>query len=885
MSTPTQRIVFISLCAFLLLGGGLLTGNVTVTDLSLAEREGFIALCTQAGCSSLPLTQYIGGEQAVLGIQKPAGSEEGEAVFGYHFVAPLVDAPPAQAVAGTVKLPYPAGRVLSLGVAGEGIEPITDVSRVITTVPSDREGVFQLLRALQLLVPQASWIDILSGREELKGISLGTLSPTLRTQLLTSVFGSVPSDGAVARFSTSFANYTALYRVLPSGPTLYVLMSRPGAVTYSPAYLVPFIQRDVGVPVPAGVCLNGVVEAGEQCDIGTGLLENHPSCAQSTSALVAGATGTRDGFGSCSLTCQCVYDAFVFTAAAPLGTQCQGANDCDVEREQCVGGTCRPKTYCGDGVVQGRNDDGQREQCDPAAPNPLATIGWLNVGSCTPSIARCTDQCTYAPDLLGGTLPDLLERCGDGIDNNCNGFINEGCACVPGATKACGSVVGQCLQGTQTCEPDGGWSTCQGERRPSRELCDGVDNNCNGIIDDGLLNRAGACGGTFVQEVCDLRDNDGDGLIDEEGVCTTTLSATPQTQVVRAEQAEGPFTLVASLVAGTKTFTDTSAEPNRTYYYQLREYINGSYRTSESTVIRTPPAPVPALPTGVVAQFVGTDVQVRWEHVSGRVPATGFSVYRALEVGALTRIGGTPGGVLTYRDTPTGGSSYSYAVRAENSAGASNLSERVQVRVPARQVLTSGSWTVPAGVTLLTVEVWGGGGRGGQDANHPNLACPGSGGGSGSYAQSVVTVTPGQTLPVVVGSGGGTADAPANGAGGESSLGEVRAPGGRPGLGSSNGFYFVSGVGLKDVRTNTLYKVLEGGSGGTGARGTTVSVGTSGSAGGLCAGVAGATPDGGSGGQALVGLSGFSAGAGGTGNTVRQSNAGVGEAGMVVVWY
>ncbi len=60
----------------------------------------------------------------------------------------------------------------------------------------------------------------------------------------------------------------------------------------------------------------------------------------------------------------------------------------------------------------------------------------------------------------------------------------------------------------------------------------------------------------------------------------------------------------------------------------------------------------------------------------------------------------------------------------------------------------SGNWTVPAGVTKIVVQLWGGGGGGSKDA----------GAGSGGYMMAMVPVTPGDVLPYVTGAGalGGT---------------------------------------------------------------------------------------------------------------------------------
>jgi hypothetical protein len=64
------------------------------------------------------------------------------------------------------------------------------------------------------------------------------------------------------------------------------------------------------------------------------------------------------------------------------------------------------------------------------------------------------------------------------------------------------------------------------------------------------------------------------------------------------------------------------------------------------------------------------------------------------------------------------------------------------------------SWTVPAGVNSIRVQVWGHGGGGGSGQNSVN---GGGGGGAGGYVDATITVTPGQVYPITVGLGGGGA--------------------------------------------------------------------------------------------------------------------------------
>lgn len=158
---------------------------------------------------------------------------------------------------------------------------------------------------------------------------------------------------------------------------------------------------------------------------------------------------------------------------------------------------------------------------------------------------------------------------------------------------------------------------------------------------------------------------------------------------------------------------------------------------------------------------------------------------------------------------------------------------------------TTVEWTVPTGVTQITIEAWGAGGAGGFAGDYDRVR-PTGGGGGGAYAKSTVNVIPGSILNVIVGRGGenpnGTARDGENSTVKNGSTTLVSAEGGKSVDGKNNAMGAQGGQDTNSIGT-TKYS---GGNGGNGDMGVSSGAYSAGGGGG---GAAGTEGDGGNGGN------------------------------------
>ena len=185
---------------------------------------------------------------------------------------------------------------------------------------------------------------------------------------------------------------------------------------------------------------------------------------------------------------------------------------------------------------------------------------------------------------------------------------------------------------------------------------------------------------------------------------------------------------------------------------------------------------------------------------------------------------------------------------------------------------TSGSFTVPPGVTQAEVELWGGGSGSFASAN----GMPSGGGAGGGYARMRISnLSPGQVVPVTVGAGGN----------GGTTAGSGATAGGTSGFGS-----YVSATGGSLNGLATVPSPVNGATpGGIGVGGDVNISGSSGQAGILNqGGLGGAAPMGGAQNSGTTGVAGNfpgggAAGAGTGANSATPYNGAAGASGLVVV--
>ena len=306
------------------------------------------------------------------------------------------------------------------------------------------------------------------------------------------------------------------------------------------------------------VCSDGIACTVDSCDPAMGCIATPDDrfCADGNfcnGAEVCTATGCQPGTPpTCNDSDDCTNDACVGTAP---GMCVQSTRDADRDGfgdTACSAAGGVPNTDCDDTratvfpgapeLCNARDDD-----CDGMADETFTCERGVT-GTCmttcgTTGSRVCSSTCSW------GLCAPPPEVC-NGMDDDCNGMPDDGFTCAAGATRGCTTMCGS--TGMQTCDSSCGWGVCTAPA----ESCNGLDDDCDGMVDDGFSCAMGAtvscstsCGTTGLRtcdgtcnfgscvppaEACNGMDDDCDSMIDESvectagatGSCTTSCGST-----------------------------------------------------------------------------------------------------------------------------------------------------------------------------------------------------------------------------------------------------------------------------------------------------------------------------------------------------------------------
>jgi len=148
--------------------------------------------------------------------------------------------------------------------------------------------------------------------------------------------------------------------------------------------------------------------------------------------------------------------------------------------------------------------DGVDNNCTGGADEGLTTQTWYRdadgdgYGNTSASTQNCRQPSGYVSnasdcnDGASNVRPGAAETC-DGADNNCNGSVDEG-VMLTWYRDTDGDGYGYSTSTTQACSPPAGYVAISTDCHDgfatvhpgASEVCDYLDNNCNGSVDEGL---------------------------------------------------------------------------------------------------------------------------------------------------------------------------------------------------------------------------------------------------------------------------------------------------------------------------------------------------------------------------------------------------------------
>jgi hypothetical protein len=162
--------------------------------------------------------------------------------------------------------------------------------------------------------------------------------------------------------------------------------------------------------------------------------------------------------------------------------------------------------------------------CDGATDEGLGQTT-CGQGECLHTIDNCVDGVTYSCDPLEGATEEVC----DALDNDCDGATDEDALGDP-LTQSDQNTSGECSGNIEICDSATGlYEDDPNNYTPVEEFCDAMDNDCNDFIDDDPESDI-SCIDSDVCTVNETCTDDGTGLCDRPQVTCEEITIPEQIQ-------------------------------------------------------------------------------------------------------------------------------------------------------------------------------------------------------------------------------------------------------------------------------------------------------------------------------------------------------------------